>query len=137
PSMQALHTGDVQIVIGSLSGATLPLRAGTAKPIAVTGEHRAKRLPDVPTFLEQGVTAEAFRLTSYLCVVAPAGLPEAIAQRLSDLFVQATTTERVQKFMDTQQMDDPAQGRAAFRQIYDREGPIWIKLAQGLGLTPQ
>jgi tripartite-type tricarboxylate transporter receptor subunit TctC len=135
-AMQALHTGELQMMIGTFPGAQLPLKAGTARPFAVTGEKRSKRLPDVATFYEQGLTSEAFRLTSYLCVVAPAGLPEPIAQRLSDLFVQAGTSDKVQKFMDIQGMDEPAKGRAAFRQIYDREGPVWIKLAKDLNLAP-
>jgi len=136
-AMQALHTGEVQMMIGTWSGARLPVGAGTAKAIAVTGTQRAKRLPDVMTFQEQGVTSEAFRLTPYLCIVGPAGMPEPIAQRLSDLFVRAGSSERVQKFMDAFDMDEPAQGRAAFRNIYDREAPVWTKTVKSLGLTPQ
>lgn len=134
---QALHTGEIQFYIGTWPGVQLPVKAGTARPIAVTGEKRSKRLPDVPTFFEQGLSVPAFRLTSYLCVVAPAGVPDAVAQRLSDLFVEAGTTERVQKFMEAQSMDEPAKGRAAFREIYDKEGPLWVQLAKDLNLTPQ
>lgn len=136
-STQALHTGEVQMHVGTSTGARLPVRAGTARAIAVTGTKRTKRLPDVMTFQEQGVTAEAFQLTSYLCILGPAGMPEPIAQRLSDLFVQAGSSEKIQKFMDTFEMDEPAQGRAAFRDIYDREAPVWVKMVKGLGLTPQ
>lgn len=136
-STQALHTGEVQMQVGTWSGARLPVRAGTARAIAVTGTKRAKRLPDVMTFEEQGVTTESFRLTSYLCVLGPAGMPEPVAQRLSDLFVQAGSSEKVQKFMDTFEMDEPALGRAAFRDIYDQEAPVWVKMVKGLGLTPQ
>lgn len=135
-AMQALHTGEVQLMVGTWPGAQLPIKSGTARPIAVTGVKRARQLPDVPTFFEQGLTSEAFRLTSYLCVLAPAGVPEPIAQRLSDLFVQAGTSEKVRKFREFQAMDDPAMGRAAFREIYDREGPVWIKLARDLNLAP-
>jgi tripartite-type tricarboxylate transporter receptor subunit TctC len=137
PGIQALMAGDLHLYIGTQGGAAAGIEKGLLRPIAVTGDKRARRLPDVPTFHEQGVTADSFRLTSYLCVVAPAGLPEPLAQRLSDLFVQAGTSDRVQKFMDAQQMDEPALGRAAFRQVHEREGPAWIKLAQSLGLAPQ
>ena len=45
-----------------------------------------RKLPDVGTFLEQGVTSQAFQLKGYICPVGPTGMPQEIVQRLSDLW---------------------------------------------------
>jgi tripartite-type tricarboxylate transporter receptor subunit TctC len=136
-AMQALHTGELKMMVGTWAGAQLPLGAGTAKALAVTGRQRARQLPSIPTFAEQGVTSEAFRLTSYMAIVGPAGIPDATAKRLSDLWVQAGASEKVRKFMEMYAIDDPARDRAALHEIYETEGPTWVKVARNLGLTPQ
>ena len=113
------------------------MQAERIQPLVVTGNHRIKRLPDVPTFLELGVTSYFFRPTLCFCVYEPAGLPEPVAQRLSDRFVQAGSSKAVQKFMDANAFEEPPEGRAAFKKIYEREDPIWTRKAQGLRLVPQ
>jgi tripartite-type tricarboxylate transporter receptor subunit TctC len=91
----------------------------------------------VATFLEQGVTAKAFQLKGFICLVGPAGLPRETVQRLSDLMVEGGKSERVQKLLDTFGIDDAAVGHEEFRKLYDEEGPIWIGLVKDLGLTPE
>ena len=89
------------------------------------------------TFLEQGVTCKAFQLKGFICLVGPTGMPQEIVQNLSDLMVEGGKSERVRRLLDTFGVDEAAVGHQEFRKLYDEEGPIWISLVQGLGLTPQ
>ena len=49
------------------------------RPIGVTGMERVPAFPDLPTLREQGI---AITTTGWFGLVAPAGVPEAILDRL-------------------------------------------------------
>jgi len=129
--------GTLQAVGGTWYGAQLALSTGKAHGIAVSGMKRMSKMPKVGTFYEQGLTSEPFRLTPYLCVLGPAGMPEQIVKRYADMFVELGKSERVHKIMDSYGIDESAGGREAFDRVYLKETPEWVKLASSLGLTPQ
>lgn len=80
PAMAAVMSGDVQLVISGI-GTTLPqVRGGKLKGLAVTGAKRSPLAPDMPTVLESGIN---FVATTWYGVLAPAGTPPAIIQRLN------------------------------------------------------
>src|SRR4051794_489328 len=56
-------------------------------PIAVSSAHRYQRLPDIPTFAEQGVPG--FEATGWFGIVAPAGTPEDAIAKINAAFVTA------------------------------------------------
>jgi tripartite-type tricarboxylate transporter receptor subunit TctC len=56
------------------------LKAGKLKALGVSGLKRASSLPDVPTLDELGL--KGFEITQWQAVVAPAGTPKAIVDRL-------------------------------------------------------
>ncbi|MBU4324028.1 MAG: tripartite tricarboxylate transporter substrate binding protein, partial [Gammaproteobacteria bacterium] len=55
--------------------------AGRVKIIAVTGDHRDPRLPNVPTAAESGL--KDFVLSSWLGLFAPVGTPAPVVERLN------------------------------------------------------
>ena len=57
------------------------LRAGTLKALAVASEQRSPLLPEVPTMREQGLPG--FSATVWWGLVAPAGTPAAVVERLN------------------------------------------------------
>ena len=137
PMWQDLTAGVIQAATGSYPAASNVLQSGAGKAIAVSLTRRMRKMPDVATFLEQGLTSRAFQLKGYICAVAPTGVPQEIVQRLSDLCVEGGKSERVQKLLDTFGIDEAAVGHEDFRRLYDEEGPVWISLVQSLGLTPE
>ena len=99
-------------------------------------KERMKKLPDVGTFYEQGVTDVAFQVQGFICLVGPAGMPKEIVKKLSDMMVEAGKSERILKILDTFGIDRAAQDQAFFEKIVAEQGPIWIDLVKGRGLTP-
>ena len=137
PMWQDLMAGVIQGGSGSVAAASAVLQAGVGIPIAVPRTRRMSKLPNVPTFIEQGVTSKAFEIDGFICLVGPAGMPQEIVQRLSDLMVEGGKTERVQKILTTFGIDDAAVGHEEFKRLYAQDGPVWIELVKSLGLTPQ
>jgi tripartite-type tricarboxylate transporter receptor subunit TctC len=136
PMWQDLNAGVIQAAIGSYAAASSVLESGVGVPLA-SWPGRNTKLPDVPSFVEQGATSKAFSLTGFVCLVGPAGMPKAAVERLSDVMVAAGKTERVRNLTATFGTDETARGHVEFQALYEREKPIWIELVSKLGLTPQ
>jgi tripartite-type tricarboxylate transporter receptor subunit TctC len=134
---QDVASNAIQSGSGSIAGASSVLQTGTGRPIAVPSMARAKKLPDVPTFYEQGLTEQAFQVRGFICLVGPIAMPDEIVQKLSDLMVEGGKTERIQKILDTFGIDEGARDRSYFKEVLAKEGPVWIDLIKSLNIEPQ
>lgn len=134
---QDVASGNVQAATGSYASQLPFLQQGSVRVIAVPTLERMKKLPDVPTFYEQGLTDKAFQVRGWVGCAAPAGTPEAIVQKLSDLMVEAGKTERVLKINDQFGIDEGARDRAYFRKVLDEEGPVVLEVIKSLDIEPQ
>jgi tripartite-type tricarboxylate transporter receptor subunit TctC len=130
-------SGAVQGGSGSYAAAAAVLQSGNGRPIAVPTKTRMRKLPDVGTFWEQGVTDVAFQVQGFICLVGPAAMPKEIVLKLSDMMVEAGKSERIQKILDTFGIDMAAQDHVFFEKFLAEQGPIWIELVKGLNLEPQ
>jgi tripartite-type tricarboxylate transporter receptor subunit TctC len=135
PMWQDLAAGAIQAAIGSYSGASGVLDAGHGQAIAVPTSKRMKKLPSVPTFLEQGLSGDAFQVEGFIALVGPSGMPQEIVERLSALMVAAGGSERVQKVNAAFGIDEAALGHEEFKRIYSERAPIFVQLVRDLGLA--
>jgi tripartite-type tricarboxylate transporter receptor subunit TctC len=137
PMWTDVMSGAVQAGSGSYAAASSVLQSGNGRAIAVPTKERMKKLPDVGTFYEQGATDQAFLVRGWIGLVGPAGMPEPIVQKLSDMMVEGGKSERIQKILETFGIDEAARDRVYFKKVMDEEGPVWIDLVKGLNLEPQ
>ena len=137
PMWQDFAAGVLHAATGSYPQALNAVQSGAGRVIAVSMTKRNKRLPDVPTFIEQGVHSKVFALVPYYALAGPAGMPQHVVERLSALMVEAGKSDRVQKLLETYGIDESAQDHIAFKKLYDNEVPIWLDAVRGLGLAPQ
>lgn len=96
-----------------------------------------KKLPDVATFQEQGLTSKALQLVGWVGLIGPAGLPAEIVERLSSLMVEAGRTARIRELLDTFGIDEAATDHKTFAAVLKEQNQIWIDVVKQLGLTPQ
>ena len=130
--------GTCHAAVGSYQSALSAMQAGSVRPIAVPTMKRLKsKLPDIPTFYEQGLTHPTFLLEGMVGCLAPKGTPRAVVEKLSDVFVEAGKTERIQKILDLFGIDDAAQDWRALEAFMKDMGPQLIASVKELGLTPQ
>ena len=72
--------GQVQLTYPAVAGANTHIRAGKLVGIGVSTRNRVGSIPDVPTFIEQGL--QDFEVSSWVALMAPANTPKVVIQRL-------------------------------------------------------
>ena len=77
-----LMGGQIQLFLDAASGLINPGKSGKVRLIGVASERRMALLPDVPTFIEQGVAG--FTGSTWAGVLAPGGTPRDVVRRVSD-----------------------------------------------------
>ena len=86
--------GHAQMIFGSVHSLLPSAQGGKIRLLAVTGDRRSTLAPDVPTFHEQGIT-ELDSVDAYYGVMAPAGTPAALVDKLSRDFLAVVEQDDV------------------------------------------
>ena len=73
--------GQVHMMFDAITTMAPNVRAGKLKGLATSGTSRSSVLPEIPTLTEAGVPG--YEATIWLGIMAPAGTPRAIAERLN------------------------------------------------------
>jgi tripartite-type tricarboxylate transporter receptor subunit TctC len=98
PLLNAILAGEVQI-IADPSTTSLPyIEDGKLRPIAIAGESRDPKLPNVPTVVEAGFPK--LQAPFWLAVVAPAATPPRIIAKLNGAFRQALAAPETRARLD-------------------------------------
>lgn len=87
PALTDAVSGVVPVIFDNFPSSLPYIKSGHLRPLAITGAARNPRLPEVPTFAEQGY--RDYDVTAWYGVVAPAGLPDAVRDKLAQAFAQA------------------------------------------------
>ena len=98
-ALTALIGGEVQFVVAPATAAVPHVQSGRLRAIGATGAERWKGLPDVPTVAEQGVAG--FDVQSWAGILAPAGTPRPIVDRLNAEVRKALEVEEVRSRLET------------------------------------
>src|SRR6188474_373120 len=81
PANTATLGGQVQALFGSMPAVLTQAKAGRLRPLAVGTPKRSPSLPDVPSVAESGYPG--FDASLWLAIMAPAGTPQAVIERLN------------------------------------------------------
>ena len=73
--------GNIPLVYTAIAGAIQHIKTGKLHPVAVSSAQRSSSLPEVPTFIESGLTD--FDINSWVALLAPAKTPKAIVDKLN------------------------------------------------------
>ncbi len=87
PALTDTVGGVVPVIFDNFPSSLPYIKSSHLRPLAITGATRNARLPDVPTFAEQGY--KDYDVTAWYGVVAPAGLPDAVRDKLAQAFAKA------------------------------------------------
>jgi tripartite-type tricarboxylate transporter receptor subunit TctC len=84
PMLAAIVAGEVQMVADPMTTSLPHVQSGKLRALAIAGTERSPKLPDVPTTVEAGYPK--LNAPFWLGVVAPAGTPSAIIDKLNAAF---------------------------------------------------
>jgi tripartite-type tricarboxylate transporter receptor subunit TctC len=93
----ALLAGEVQAQCGNIAANLPSIRAGKLRALAVTSKARSPHLPDVPTFLEEGLPLEVL---VWYAMFSPAGVPNPIISKLNAAIVKVLRSRDVIRRLD-------------------------------------
>ncbi|HVZ51709.1 MAG TPA: tripartite tricarboxylate transporter substrate binding protein [Pseudolabrys sp.] len=132
PVMNDLLGGHVPIAFGVLPPALGNLQAGKLRAIAVASKKRFSLLPDVPTFDETGMPG--FEAVLHYGLLAPAGTPKPIVDRLSAELRKLVADPEVQKRIHLEGGDPLTSTPEEYAVDIDHEETKWGNLVHKLGL---
>ena len=98
PAGTAVISGQVEILFGSLPAVLPHAKSGRVRALAVGTPKRSPSLPDVPTVAESGYPG--FDASLWLAIMAPAGTPAAVIERLQREIVAAVGSQETRDALD-------------------------------------
>jgi len=135
PAAVAVAAGEVDAAMQGLGTVTALIQAGKLRLLAVSTAARLTQYPTVPTFTEAGM--KDFTFNSWFAMVAPAGTPKPIIDKLSDEVRKAlndpSTCEKLQAIGVTPRGTTPAEFGVATRAQYE----LYKKLIQDKGIRAE
>ncbi|MEN4920068.1 tripartite tricarboxylate transporter substrate binding protein [Achromobacter spanius] len=123
PALQDVAAGVVPVMMADLAAARPLIDAGRLRAIAVPAAQRAAQLPDVPTFAQAG--GPAFEAAAWQGVVAPAGTPAPVLDKLSHAIMLALRSPDVVKQLSGQGMEPAGSTPQAFADYARAEHARW------------
>ena len=129
----------IDLVGGQLSAAfstgdaIAHIKAGRLRGIASTLDHRLKMLPDVPTFVEQGMPG--FVTSTWRGVTAPAGTPPAIINKLAAAFAKVAKMPEIADSLSADGSEPVGSTPEQFKQFIAVDVPRWRKVVQDAHIT--
>ena len=131
-SITDLVGGHVTVSCNIIPTAFGNIKAGTLRALAVTSAKRSPHLPDVPTVAESGLPG--FEAVLYYGLVAPAGTPPAIVDRLNKELRAALNSDDVKQRIAADAAEPMASTPDEHAKLLDRDEAKWAELIKKLEL---
>jgi tripartite-type tricarboxylate transporter receptor subunit TctC len=127
-----LIAGRIQVFFSPASTVLEHVRAGTLVALASTEAKRAAVAPDLPTVSEAGLPG--FESGLWFGLMAPAGTPKAIVDKLNRAGNEALKAEEVGKALTPQGLDLVGGSADDFARFLDSEMKRWSTVTEAAGL---
>ena len=128
PAMIDVMGGHTKLVFSSLVQTTPHIKSGKLKPLGTGGLKRNPVLPDVPTIAEAGVPG--YEAVNWWGIVAPAGTPQAIIDKLHKDIAAVQASPEVQKQFSTEGAEIVQMTPAEFGTFMEREMKKWERVVK-------
>jgi len=131
PATTAILGGEVSVMFLQMAIAAPHIEAGKLTALALSGAERSDAMPDVPTLSE--TVLPGFDVTPWFGVLAPAGTPEPIVQRLNTAIVDALNEPDVKEMLTRQGAKPASSSPQNFAQLIRSEIPRWTAVVEASG----
>lgn len=128
-----LMGGQIQLFLDAASGLIQPGRQGRVRLIGVAADKRLPVLPEVPTFIEQGIAG--FTGSTWAALLAPAATPRDVVQRVADEVARIVRSDDVRARMDAMGTVPVGSTPAECAAFIDTETVKWAKVIRDAKVT--
>jgi tripartite-type tricarboxylate transporter receptor subunit TctC len=130
-----LLSGQIQATF-AIAPAVLPqMKAGKLKGLAVTSAKRSALAPEIPTVAEQGFPQ--FDATAWIGLLAPAGTPAGIVERLGAEAQRILRLPEVREALTKHGFDVIGSTPGEFARFIRAESEKWGAVVRAVGAKPE
>lgn len=134
PALLALMAGDMDVMFDNLPSSMPHIKSGKLKALAVTSSQRSAALPDAPTVEQAGGPAlKGFEASSWFGLVAPAGTPADVVNRVQQETAKALNLPAVKERLLSQGAIPSGNTPAEFTRFIDAEIRKWAPVVKTSG----
>jgi len=133
PAMTDVMGGQTDVMFNTMLSSMPYVRDGKLRAFAVTSATRSPAAPDIPTVAESGIPG--YEATAWNGLMAPAGTPDAVVQKLSNTLQTVLADQALQQQFAQQGFDTQWMSPADYRQFIDREIKKWAQVVKTSGAT--
>jgi len=132
PALMDLAGGQMDVMFDNLPSAMQLIKGGKLKALAVTSAQRSLALPDVPT-VEEAADLKGFEATSWFGLLAPAGTPVDIVNRIQQETARALNSPSIKEKMLAQGAVPSGNSPAEFARLIESEHAKWAQVVKTSG----
>ncbi|MBL0149935.1 MAG: tripartite tricarboxylate transporter substrate binding protein [Ideonella sp.] len=134
PALIDLMGGSMDVMFDNLPSALPHIKSGKLIALGVTSAKRSSALPDIPTIEEAGGPAlKGYDATSWFGLVAPAGTPMDIVNRIQQEATKAMATPALKERLQSQGAIPSGITSAEFAKFIAAETTKWAKVVKASG----
>ncbi len=130
-----LAGGQINYMIDSVPAALPNLKAHRTVAIATTGKKRSAALPELPTIAESGLPD--YELATWWGIVAPAGTPQAIVDKLNAEIVRAAGLPEVKELLASQGAEPRTDTPQQFDDYMKEQIGFYRTIVASAGIMPE
>lgn len=135
PALNDLLGGHIDGMFDAMPVMVVQAKEGKVTPLAVTSRTRSPALPNVPTIMESGVPD--YEMSGWFGILAPAGTPPAVAQRLRDEVAKAVAVPDVAAMLGSQGMVPLATQPSEWAKYLTSELDVYTKITKDANIKPE
>jgi tripartite-type tricarboxylate transporter receptor subunit TctC len=135
PAMLAVIAGEDQVMFSSIVQTVPNIQNGQLRALATGGEKRSPILPDLPTVAEAGVPG--YVASNWWGIVAPAGTPQPIIDKLHDTIAVLLDSADTKKFLDNEGAAPAHMSSAEFGKFIEAEIAKWGPVVKQAGMKAE
>jgi tripartite-type tricarboxylate transporter receptor subunit TctC len=130
----SVMSGQVEMMMDAITTMAPIAKAGKVRAIATTGSKRSSIMPEIPTVSEGGV--KGYEATIWLGIMAPAGTPKAVVDRLNGEITKVVNRPDVRKIWQEQGAVPMSMSPAEFERYLNADIAKWAKVVKLSGARP-
>jgi tripartite-type tricarboxylate transporter receptor subunit TctC len=132
PALLDLIGGTMDVMFDNLPSSLPQIKGGKLRALAVTSRQRSAALPDVPT-IEEAAGLPGFDATSWFGLLAPAGTPPEIVNRIQQEVAKALNTPAIKEKLLAQGAIPSGSTPAEFAAHIEAEHKKWAQVVKASG----